>query len=65
MDTIDPQAKITPPILEKTMVTQRVDEKEPQRERPGYRGKKKPGAPPDTHPEEEETRDKQGIDILV
>ena len=65
MDTIDPSAKIPSPILEKTRVTQKADEKEPQRERPGYHGKKKAGAPLDPHPEEAETGDKQGIDILV
>ncbi len=65
MDTIDPQAKIPPIILEKTMITQKADEKEPRRERPGYQGKKKEGGPPPANPEEEEAGEKKCIDILV
>jgi len=68
VDTIDPAAKIPSPLLEKTMVSQKTDEKEPQGERPGYQKKKKPGTPPDTQPEApgaKKSGKKPGIDILV
>jgi hypothetical protein len=65
MDTIDPPAKIPPPILEKTVITQKSQERESQEEHPRYQGRKKAGAAPDEQSGEEETRETNRIDILV
>jgi hypothetical protein len=64
VDTIDPPAKIPPPILEKAGITQPAEDKEPQQEQE-YHGKKREGAPHDVNQEEAETQEKQLIDILV
>lgn len=65
MDTINRQDKIPPLILEKTMISQKTDEKEPQREPPGHRREKRPQSPALDNPEEKQTGEKNSIDILV
>ncbi|MDI6852508.1 MAG: hypothetical protein QME75_02735 [Deltaproteobacteria bacterium] len=64
MDSIDP-AKIPPPILEKTVITQKPQEREPQEEHPGYQAKKKAGAASKERTEAEEDKEANLIDILV
>jgi hypothetical protein len=64
VDTIDPPAKIPPPILEKARITQPAEDKEPQPEQE-YQGKKREGARPGVNQEEGESQEKQLIDILV
>lgn len=65
MDSIDPPAKIPSPILEKTVTTQKSQEREPRDEHHGYQEKKKPDAAPNEQAEEEETKEINRIDILV
>lgn len=65
MDSIDPPPKIPPPLLQRTMITQKADEKEPQREAPEFQGRKKTEKTADHQSEDEEAREFRGIDILV
>jgi hypothetical protein len=65
VDSIDPQAKIPPPDPEKTMITRKTDDRDPQGERPGLRRQKKTSTPTTASPEEEKPEKQPGIDILV
>lgn len=65
MDSIDPQAKIVPLGPEKTMITQKTDDRDSQGERPGFRRQKKTGNPPNACPEEEKLGEQPHIDIVV
>ncbi len=65
METIDPPAKIPPPLLEKPVISQRTEDREPQRQPPGPHGQKKGQVSPKSSPEEKETGRKMRIDILV
>jgi hypothetical protein len=65
VDTIDTQARIPATGLEKTMITQRTDDKESQGERPGFQGRKKADAAPPAGPEDEKPGEKNLIDIVV
>jgi hypothetical protein len=65
MDSVDPPAPIAAPILAKTVISPKTDQKKAHQERSGLPGRKnKEGFSPHS-PEEKKTEGKPHIDLLV